>query len=179
MIGSSKPLLILLSTSLRFVVLTWNKYSTTLPILLNYRPRSRPYLPIATPLLPFFRTIKSAPEEWFQVSSLLPSKNGERELLDCHVRFRPRHLIRSLGCLVDVSMRTSFSYPVHKSTRSRIRYLFTSNSEVHLNPSKSSLISTQSQLTLALLHFLPTDLRSPYHHHHHALLLLSNQSIPR
>ncbi|KAI0084727.1 hypothetical protein BDY19DRAFT_517629 [Irpex rosettiformis] len=70
--------------------------SITLPILLNYRPRSRPYRPIAAPLLPFFETLKTAPEEWFQVSSSVPPKDAAREPMDCHL-FIPRAQIYALG----------------------------------------------------------------------------------
>ncbi|KAI0688375.1 hypothetical protein BC835DRAFT_1284717 [Cytidiella melzeri] len=69
--------------------------SVTLAIPINYRPRSRPYLPIADSLLPFFSTLKTAPEEWYQVSSSVPHKDKTQSPMDCHL-FIPRAQIYAL-----------------------------------------------------------------------------------
>ncbi|KAI0064151.1 hypothetical protein BV25DRAFT_1823719 [Artomyces pyxidatus] len=51
-----------------------------------YRPRTRPCQPILPCPFPFFSSIKSLPEEWFQVvSSMEVHRNSTLEPIDCHL----------------------------------------------------------------------------------------------
>lgn len=51
-----------------------------------YQPRTRAPQPILSLPFPFLSTVKSSPEEWFQITSTIaPKDNSEVEPIDCHV----------------------------------------------------------------------------------------------
>ena len=76
--------------------------TSRITIPLKYKPRSRPYLPISPGLYPFLSTINSAPEEWHQETSVMPSRHPDFDPIDCHVRCHPlipiSPMLTSLQC---------------------------------------------------------------------------------
>ncbi|GJE99014.1 hypothetical protein PsYK624_152520 [Phanerochaete sordida] len=62
----------------------WRR-NTTIVIPVKYRPRSRPYLPISPGLHPFLATVKTAPEEWHQISAAMTSHETGIDPLECHL----------------------------------------------------------------------------------------------
>ncbi|GJE99015.1 hypothetical protein PsYK624_152530 [Phanerochaete sordida] len=62
----------------------WRRH-TTIVIPVKYQPRSRPYLPISPGLYPFLSTVKTAPEEWHQISSTVSSRDQSVDPLECHL----------------------------------------------------------------------------------------------
>ncbi|KAI0248603.1 hypothetical protein BJV78DRAFT_1131125 [Lactifluus subvellereus] len=56
----------------------------TIPFV--YRPRTRPPQPIIPSPFPFLSTVKSSPEEWFQITSTMPTRvKTNIEPIDCHL----------------------------------------------------------------------------------------------
>ncbi|EKM48998.1 uncharacterized protein PHACADRAFT_214550 [Phanerochaete carnosa HHB-10118-sp] len=62
----------------------WKRH-TKIVIPVKYQPRSRPYLPISPGLYPFLSTVKTAPEEWRQISSTVPSCDDSVDPIECHL----------------------------------------------------------------------------------------------
>lgn len=62
------------------------KSKTTLSVPIRYSPRTRPYLPIAPELHPFFSTVKSTPGDWHQVTSTMHTRPGlPLRPIECHL----------------------------------------------------------------------------------------------
>ena len=54
-----------------------------------YQPRTRPQQPILSSPFPFLSTVKSLPEEWFQVTTTIrPKAISDIEPIDCHVNLK-------------------------------------------------------------------------------------------
>ena len=50
-----------------------------------YQPRTRPLQPVLSSPFPFLSTVKSSPEEWFQITSTISTKSNTIGPIDCHV----------------------------------------------------------------------------------------------
>ncbi|KAI0784756.1 hypothetical protein C8Q75DRAFT_699464, partial [Abortiporus biennis] len=62
------------------------KKHKTLSIPIRLHPRSRPYMPIASGLNPFFSTVKSSPGDWHQVISTMTSRESSAvKPIECHL----------------------------------------------------------------------------------------------
>ncbi|KAI0270001.1 hypothetical protein BC834DRAFT_864446 [Gloeopeniophorella convolvens] len=64
----------------------WKQTTKKLAVPFTYRPRLRPPQPILSSPFPFLSTIKTLPEEWFQVTSTMSAKcNSGLQPIDCHL----------------------------------------------------------------------------------------------
>lgn len=55
-------------------------------VAFTYQPRTRPSQPVLSSPFPFLSTVKSLPEEWFQITSTISAKSiSNIEPIDCHV----------------------------------------------------------------------------------------------
>ena len=75
------------------------RYCNRLRVPFVYRPRARPRQPMLSSPFPFLSTVKSLPEEWFQITTTMsPKAISDIEPIDCHVR-RSRKTYCQVSCL--------------------------------------------------------------------------------
>ncbi|KAF8500873.1 hypothetical protein F5888DRAFT_1677101 [Russula emetica] len=62
------------------------KLPKRLMVAFTYQPRTRPSQPVLSSPFPFLDTVKSVPEEWFQITSTIAAKSVSNiEPIDCHL----------------------------------------------------------------------------------------------
>ncbi|PSR78170.1 hypothetical protein PHLCEN_2v7502 [Hermanssonia centrifuga] len=82
---------------------SWKQHKTVI-LPMRYHPRSRPFLPIAPTLHPFFSSVKAAPDEWRQVCSIMESRDKSIPSIDCHL-FIPAVQIYSVSDKISVHLQ--------------------------------------------------------------------------
>jgi hypothetical protein len=61
------------------------KLPKKLMVAFVYQPRTRPLQPVLSSPFPFLSTVKSSPEEWFQITSTISTKSNTIGPIDCHL----------------------------------------------------------------------------------------------
>ncbi|KAI0341376.1 hypothetical protein BDW22DRAFT_1430046 [Trametopsis cervina] len=130
--------------------------SIAIPIPINYRPRTRPYLPIPAGLSPFLTTLKTSPEEWHQVITSVPCKDGTRPPLDCHLLI-PCAQIYALADTIP------FHVQLRGSTESLRLFMGTSGSSTAPNrsPAHRTVPSTSNLAPISPFSLLDAEPNSP------------------